>query len=485
MKNTAPEKPPPQNQEGSPPTDPVLEGLSRRVEQTLGLRAPPGALEKLRRDLERRRGPGCFESPGFFDRILSTPEEIFAAARLLTVKETYFFREEASFELLRQELLPRLVRLNRPIRVCSAASSIGCEAYSLAMAMDHYSRTVRPFSFGIDAFDVNPEAVETAQKGRYTGNSLRADGARWKFLLDRYTLPEGEEFDIEPALRERVRFYAWNLLNGLTGDPYDLIFFRNSLIYFSPDKRPFLLNRLAEALSPGGFLISGVSETSLVSHPLLGSRCVQGFFYFQKLPKADAGRPAPPRPDPPRPAAPRPAPAGGKKALISPPDPEGIAALIDGPGGDCPIAGKLPELLREDGDPGRAGDELFAGVIYLLGQEEFSGVDKLLSFIDKHSDPRSDNSVFTRFLRGEYHYFNQRKGEAEANYREAAGKNNAFWPAFYRLSALAAEGNPVQYEYKTRKALESLEGGKEKRYEVFIGGFSPDYYRRTLEKRLR
>jgi hypothetical protein len=226
------------------------------------------------------------------------------------------------------------------------------------------------------------------------------------------------------------------------------------------------------------------------------------FFYFQKALKAGpAGAPGAPRitvaegaavegtsaegeakkPD----AASReePAPAGGKAAAIPPPDPAGIAVLVDGQEGR-PIAGKLPELLREAGKGGRAGEELFAGVIYLLGQEEFAGADKLLSFIEEHSDPRSDSAVFTRFLRGEYHYFNKRKGEAEASYRDAAGRNNAFWPAFYRLSALAAEGNPVQYEYKTRKALESLERGQEKRYEVFIGGFSPDYYRRTLEKRL-
>jgi hypothetical protein len=188
------------------------------------------------------------------------------------------------------------------------------------------------------------------------------------------------------------------------------------------------------------------------------------------------------KPDP----ATKPDPAAGK----SPPDPEGIAALIDDQGGECPIAGKLPELFREAGEGGplRAGEEFFAGVIYLLGQEEFSEADKLLSYIEEHTGARSGSAsaaaAFTWFLRGEYHYFGRRKGEAEAHYREAAGKNDAFWPAFYRLSALAAEGNPVQYEYKTRKALESIEKGREKRYEVFIGGFSPDYYRQALEKRL-
>ncbi|MDR3161708.1 MAG: chemotaxis protein CheR, partial [Spirochaetaceae bacterium] len=507
MKNNP--EPPDQIRDENPPMEPVLEKLSRRVEQTLGIRATADALEKLREDLERRCGPRCFEAPGFFDRICSTPEEIFTAARLLTVNETYFFREEASFELLRRELLPRLTRQNRPIRVCSAASSIGCEAYSLAMVMDHYSRTVQPFSFGIDAFDVNPEAVETAKRGQYTGNSLREDGSRWKFLLDRYTFPEGDEFVIRPLIREQVHFYTRNLLDGLMGNRYDLIFFRNALIYFSPDKRRLLLDRLTEALYRGGFLILGVSETPAINHPLLESRCTLDFFYFQAPLKAPPPPPPPPPPEgvslraasltplsgsaqiplPPPPegvslraasltplsgSASLPAVPASKKAS---PGPSGLAALIDDQGGACPIAPQLPDLLRQTGEgrPDRAGDEFLAGVIYLLGQEEFSGADKLLSYIERHAnhrstgrrpadhrsadirstdlrstDLRSDYSAFTAFLRGEYHYFNQRKEEAEASYREAAEKNSAFWPAFYRLSALAAEGNPVQYEYKTR-----------------------------------
>jgi hypothetical protein len=167
--------------------------------------------------------------------------------------------------------------------------------------------------------------------------------------------------------------------------------------------------------------------------------------------------------------------------MLSPAEPEGIAALLDDYNGDCPITGKLPELLRSaaEGTKPLSGDELFAAVIYLLGQGDFSTADTLLVFIEKY-----DNSAYTRFLRGEYHYFNRQKKEAEADYQEATGKNKAFWPAFYRICALAAEGNPVQYEYKTRKALESIKKGKEKRYELFIGGFSPDYYQRALEKRL-
>ncbi|MFP3089979.1 chemotaxis protein CheR [Treponema sp. TIM-1] len=479
--------------------NPVIENLYRRVEQTLGIRAADDALEKLREYLEQQYGANCFDAPHFYEQILSFPEDIFTAARFLTINETYFFRESAYFDLLRQELLPRFARLSRPVRVCSAATSIGCEAYSLAMVMDDYCRTVQAFGFGIDAFDVDPEAIAAAKTGRYTGNALREDGIRWKFLLDRYTQTEGQDFVIDPALRKRVRFYTHNLLDGLWGNRYDLIFFRNALIYFSEDKRKIILDHLADALFDGGFLVLGVSETPIVTQPQLESQYTQDTFYFRKIPegtapseppapepvvmpRAAADRKKPPRiepgeppPDPPPPREPR------KKTVITAAEPEGIAVLIDDREGGHPIAGKLPELVRRtaEGTDPPSGDELLAAVIYLLGQGDFSGADTLLSFIEKYH-----NSAFTLFLRGEYHYFNQRKQEAESSYKEATGKNAAFWPAFYRLCTLAAEGNPVQYEYKIRKALESIKQGKEKHYEIFIGGFSPDYYQRALEKRL-
>jgi chemotaxis protein methyltransferase CheR len=483
-------------------SDPVIANLYRRVEQTLGIRAGGDALEKLRAHLEGQYGARCFESPCFYERILTFPEDVFAAARFLTISETYFFRETVYFDLLRQELLPRFARLHHPVRVCSAASSIGCEAYSLAMVMDDFSRTVQPLTFWIDALDVNPDAVEIAKKGRYTANTLREDGARWKFLLDRYTQAEGADFVIDPGLRNQVRFYTHNILDGLSGNHYDLIFFRNALIYFSGDKRAVILDHLADALVEGAALVLGVSETPMVSHPRLETKLALDAFYFQKvleeaskIPTAPPGairRTAPQavspvatpaeagndRPSP----VPKPSPKPRKAEAIRPAEPEAIAALIDGQGGGRPIAEKIPELLRNAGEGGEpsSGDELFAAVIFLLGLEEFSQADVLLSFIEKY-----DRSAFTHFLRGEYHYFNKREKKAESNYREAAAKNESFWPAFYRLCTLAAEENPVRYEYKTRKALESIKRGKEKRYEIFIGGFSPDYYQRALEKRLQ
>jgi chemotaxis protein methyltransferase CheR len=139
----------------------------------------------------------------------------------------------------------------------------------------------------------------------------------------------------------------------------------------------------------------------------------------------------------------------------------------------------LPTALPAAGLQAPTGEEAIAAVISLLSLEDFAGADMVLSFMEKQQE-----SAFTKFLRGEYNYHLNRVKEAEAGYQEASGLDSAFWPAFYRISLLAAGGNRTRYEYKIKKALESIAMGKDLYYECLIGGFSPDYYRRILEKRL-
>ena len=469
--------------------DPALKYLGRKMEELLGIRAAAESLAKLKSYLEERSGVSGTRAFETWEGLLSSREELFSAAPLLTVNETYFFREESHFSLLFWEVLPRLARLSRPLRICSAASSIGCEAYSLAMLLDHFNALYPGgLSFGIDAFDVSGPAIETARRGRYTDNAFREDGARWNFLLDKYIESEGQDFFVSPRIKEKVRFYPHNILEGFKGS-YDIIFFRNSLIYFTPQNRLAIVEKIAEALYNEGILIMGTSETSSLDHPLLGSRCSMNTFYFEKLPASSVS-----------PEKPQAVVLSGKVpetlSSSSPAKParpslrtrrEGMAAEIAKLAAQMEMGEGRAVMEKVMGSlkKGRGGaeegreNELIAGVLYFLGREDYDSASRILIFLEKGHD-----SAVISFLRGEYHYLTNSADKAEAGYAAATGKDPALWPAFYRISSLAAEGNPARYEYKTKKALESLALGREKGYEVFIGGFSPDYYRRILEKRL-
>jgi chemotaxis protein methyltransferase CheR len=487
----------------APGSDPVLPFLNRRIAEILGINAAPDALAKLKEYLESIPGSSPADLVAY-DKLLSSAEGISAAARLVTINETYFFRESIHFKLLMRCLLPEFKKMFRSIRVCSAAVSTGCEAYSLAMLMDFYNRGKelflscsdisspvkgRPFNYEIDAFDVNSAVVDYARNGRYTENAIREDGAEWRLILDIYLKKDGKEYKAAPFLRDKINFFTHNIMDGLTG-PYDLIFFRNALIYFSPENRPKILDSLVNALAEGGFLIMGASETSSVEHPYLESISLPGVFYFRKKTPAQKihggeNRAAYPKHEkiPPGGAekdtavTPPDVKAAAKKRGTVPADMREISALLEQEESRS-NALSIAERLGQDGGSEKVTvSELIAAAVTLLGVEDFAPADRVISVLEE-----TNNSAAASFLRGEYHYLNNDAETAEEKYQEASLKDKAFWPAFYRLSSLAARGNRTRYEYKIRKALESMDCGEEYHYETLIGGFSPDYYRHILEK---
>ena len=150
--------------------NPALLYLYHRVEQILGIRAEIEGLLKLNAYLEKCCGASFIENPAAHEYLLTSRERIFEISDLLTVNETYFFREGVHFNLL-ASFLPELAKLKRPIQVCSAATSIGCEAYSIAMLLDYHAGNGLDFDFTVDAFDISAKAIETAKNGRYTANT--------------------------------------------------------------------------------------------------------------------------------------------------------------------------------------------------------------------------------------------------------------------------------------------------------------------------
>jgi chemotaxis protein methyltransferase CheR len=466
-------------------SSPALLFLYYRVEQILGIKAGSDALIKLNEYLEKGCGASFVENPAAYENLLGSRERIFEISSLLTVNETYFFREGIHFELL-SHFLPKLTNDNRPIRICSAASSIGCEAYSIAMLLDYHSNNGMSFDYEIDAFDVSAEAIETARNARYSANTLRTDGAAWKHILDLYLVPDGGEYVVSQNIRKKVRFFPYNIMRGLEKQ-YDVIFFRNALIYFSTKNRILVLDYLAASLLNNGLLFLGISETSSVKHPLLVNQCSSGAFYFQKAHGGFYGGFYPEQPEWKQSAPPgRKDNVHAKKPLhhdaAKPLQPKlpvdcGEVTVILGTEEGQPNAKKTLETLKDGKNS--SGSELAASAMYFLSIQDFNSADLVLLHLEK-----CNTGAFTLFLRGEYFFLRGSAEEAERYFKNAAGKDRAFWPAFYRIASLAAHENSTRHIYRIKKACESLELGKEFKYECFLGGFSPDYFRRILEKKL-
>jgi chemotaxis protein methyltransferase CheR len=247
--------------------------LLRVAEERFGIKADPDDVEKLRGYILDTYGA---ENPEILEKVFSSGE----AAGFLTVNETYFFRAPAHFSFL-LEMLPSF---GEGIRILSAAVATGCEAYSIAMLIEAYNKSVKKtLSYHIDAFDINPKSIESARQGVYSERALREDGSRFRYLAVPYLKRTENGYQMDVSLQKNIRFFVHNLMDALPPKAYDLIFFRNAFIYFSPANRDRVLSNLSGALEAGGTLIMGVSETAGAHHADLDGKNQNDVFYFQKV----------------------------------------------------------------------------------------------------------------------------------------------------------------------------------------------------------
>jgi chemotaxis protein methyltransferase CheR len=183
-------------------------------------------------------------------------------AAAMTIKETSFFRDRTPFDLLRSELLPSLIKSResiRRLRLWSAASSSGQEAYSLAMLLREHFPQLNDWQVEIVGTDISLEVIRRAQKGQYQKSEVsRGLPARYRIKFMR---PCGDQWEIVPELRQMCRFHQRNLCDGpLPFENYDVILLRNVMIYFAPEARIRLLRDVHRLLPPDGALILGSSE---------------------------------------------------------------------------------------------------------------------------------------------------------------------------------------------------------------------------------
>lgn len=180
---------------------------------------------------------------------------------LLTTNETYFFREPAHFELLRDRIAPEFLRSRKPLRVWSAACSTGEEAYSVAMVLA--DRLGKAFDWKIFGTDISQSVVEAARAGHYRMDRL--DMMPKQYLRD-YCLRGTGQYNgtllVERSLRQSVNFERMNLAAPIADiGQFNVIFLRNMLIYFKPEKKHEIVRRVCHHLDADGWLIISHSES--------------------------------------------------------------------------------------------------------------------------------------------------------------------------------------------------------------------------------
>jgi chemotaxis protein methyltransferase CheR len=185
-----------------------------------------------------------------------------AVAEAMTINETSFFRDITLFEMLRQVIFPQLIEektQTRRLRIWSAASSTGQEAYSLAMSIAEYFPDIAHWDVKIIGTDISRHVVDYAQKGRY--RRLEVNRGLPARMLLKYMVREGEEWEIIPRVRSMCEFRYANLCAPMPHLPvFDLVMLRNVLLYFSQHDRKTLFKEVHHKVAPSGYLVLGNAE---------------------------------------------------------------------------------------------------------------------------------------------------------------------------------------------------------------------------------
>jgi len=245
--------------------DPHLGLMARELYQRCGLVFEGGQRHLFRKRLERRATELGYESPGAYAVALlgrMGEPEFERLIELLTVNETFFFREEEHFRLLLENYWPRWVRSGAErIRFWSAACSTGCEPYTLAILLRERG-LVGPGRPRVEILgtDVNGRVIEEARQGLYSDFALRNTQA---YFREKYFRREAQYYRLDPQVREMVTFRRFNLLGPELppGGAFHAVLCRNVLIYFDLEAKRRAVRKLADVLVPGGMLAVGRSET--------------------------------------------------------------------------------------------------------------------------------------------------------------------------------------------------------------------------------
>ena len=185
----------------------------------------------------------------------------------ITTNLTYFFREPHHFEHLRDQVLPAYAqRANqRRLRVWSAGCSSGEEAYSIAMILLESLPQLQDWNVRILATDLDSDMLEMAAAGEYAAERVKGlSETRLRRFFNECKDRSSSTYVVRPEVRRMVTFKKLNLMQRLpmTG-PLDVVFCRNTVIYFDKDTQRDLFARIAPLQRPGDLLYLGHSESLL------------------------------------------------------------------------------------------------------------------------------------------------------------------------------------------------------------------------------
>ncbi len=263
--------------------------LDRLLENYTGIEVTRGGIDAsvdafLARRLPEARVPSLDE---YLARLGPQSAELELLLNAITVTHTWFMRDPGQLAII-SSLLEARPQLAAPLKVWVPGCATGEDVYSVAILAEQAGRSVE-----VVGTDINSAALGRAEQGRYGSWAVR-DLTEVERYFER---GERSSFQIADRLKRQVRFQRHNLLEAPPSGNWDVVLCRNVLIYIARGRARNVVERLADSLTPGGYLLLGASEVVFEVPPQLDATYIAGRLALRRVaPDGQARRSQPPRP---------------------------------------------------------------------------------------------------------------------------------------------------------------------------------------------
>ena len=179
----------------------------------------------------------------------------------ITTNLTKFFRTQSDFNLLREFVLPKLLKSKRKseqIRIWCAGCSTGEEAYSIAITCLE-TPNVKAENIKIFATDLSTHSIIEAKEGKYNSDKIECINRR--YLKKYFDKTSANIYSVKSLVKDLITFDYHNLMHKSPHYNIDIIFCRNVLIYFDSESVKLTVNRFYDILNRNGFLFIGHTES--------------------------------------------------------------------------------------------------------------------------------------------------------------------------------------------------------------------------------
>ena len=386
------------------------------------------------RDIEdaldkRMQALGVSSALSYYDLLTKSDkreDEFRELLNILTVKHTYFFRNEQQFKILKEKILPEMIA-KKSIKIWSAGCATGEEAYSIAMTVLDVLDNTEGWDIQILATDASTQALEAARKGAYSADAAKyvpADHLEKYFTKE--AAPDGRPvYAVRPAIKKLVTFAYHNLITDEFPAGFDIIFCRNVVIYFELETIISVMRRFYSSLADHGYLFIGYSESLHFMSDRFRMEHLEEAIFYRKA----AGKMTPP-PEAVRPPAPE------KKAAEKVLDELSRAKL----------AAEIKAKAKRLAEMPKKVEEILVRAMKSYHMKEY---DRALALADEALGlDKKELDIY--YLSAEIYVNQGRFAEAKKKLAEAIGINPLFAPAHYLLGCIFIE------EEMMEKAKESL-----------------------------